>query len=229
MRILLVEDERKLLESLSYLLKKNGYLVDTAQDGETGIEKASSGMYEVLILDRMLPGMDGVSLLREIRSMGLDTPVIFLTARDNAEDRVEGLDAGADDYLIKPFFADELLARLRALTRRKIKTMVGDCLQTANLLFYPLRCEVFKDSTSIHLTTKESQLLELLMINQGQVITKERIMEKVWGYNSEIEINNVDLYIHYLRKKLATDCIRTVRGVGYFLKDDKQYVSATAL
>lgn len=228
MKLLLVEDEKKLIESLSHLLKKNGYVVDAALDGETGIEIAASGSYDVIILDRMLPSIDGLSLLREIRALGLDTPVLFLTAKDSTHDRVEGLDAGADDYLIKPFFAEELLARLRALTRRKTKHLVDDCLKVADLLFYPLRCEVIKDHLTIHLTTKESQLLELLMINQGHVLTKERIMEKVWGYNSDTEISNVDLYIHYLRKKLNVPYIKTVRGVGYFLQDDT-HVSAAAL
>ncbi|BBB90399.1 MAG TPA: response regulator transcription factor [Methylomusa anaerophila] len=228
MKLLLVEDESKLTDALSHLLKKNGYAVDTAMDGETGIEMAATGAYDALILDRMLPALDGLSLLREIRSLGFDTPVLFLTAKDGAKDRVEGLDAGADDYLVKPFFADELLARLRALIRRKSRNLVGDSLEAAGLILYPLRCEVMKNGKVIHLTVKETHLLELLMNNYGQVITKERIMEKVWGYNSETEITNVDLYIHYLRKKLNVPYIKTVRGVGYYLQEDTR-VPATAL
>ncbi|HMM21746.1 MAG TPA: response regulator transcription factor [Selenomonadales bacterium] len=221
MKLLLVEDEERLVEALTYLLKKNGYLVDAAQDGETGVEMAATGVYDIIILDRMLPYLDGISLLREIRSMGLDTPVLFLTAKDSPKDKVEGLDAGADDYLVKPFFNDELLARLRALCRRKGKDLQGDTVDAAGLVFDPLRCEVTKGDEVIHLTLKESLLLELLIRNYGRVITKERIMEKIWGYNSDTEMANINLYIHYLRKKLKVSSIKTVRGVGYFLQEDK--------
>lgn len=227
MKLLIVEDEDKLVEALSYVLKKNGYAVDAALDGETGIEMASTGVYDIIVLDRMIPNLDGLSLLKEIRSLGLDTPVLFLTAKDAPKDRVEGLDAGADDYLVKPFFTGELLARLRALTRRKNKDFIGNTIEAAGLVFDPLRCEVTKDHEIIHLTLKESLLLELLIRNYGRVITKESIMEKVWGYNSDIEIANVDLYIHYLRKKLNVSSIKTVRGVGYYLQEDA-HVSATA-
>lgn len=216
MRLLLVEDELKLADALCHVLKKCGYVVDNAADGETGTEMASTGIYDIIILDRMLPRRDGLSFLREFRSHGFDTPVLFLTAKDTAKDRVEGLDAGADDYLVKPFFTDELLARLRALTRRKNKDIVSDTISTAELTFNPLKCEVVKCNKTIHLTAKESLLLELLMRNLGQVVTKERMMEKVWGYNSDTDIANVDLYIHYLRKKLGPSSIRTVRGIGYF-------------
>jgi len=227
MKLLLVEDENKLVDALSYVLKKNGYVVDIAQDGESGIEMAATGVYDIIILDRMIPGRDGLSLLKELRSMGIESPVMFLTAKDAPKDRVEGLDAGADDYLVKPFFTDELLARLRALARRKGKELVRNTVTAAGLVFDPMRCEVIKDDEVIHLTLKESLLLELLIRNCGQVITKERIMEKVWGYNSDTEIANVDLYIHYLRKKLNTSNIRTVRGVGYYLQEDKDVSAVT--
>ena len=228
MKLLLVEDEDRLIDALSHLLKKGGYAVDSALDGDTGIEMASTGIYDVVILDRMLPNLDGLSLLREFRKLGFDTPVLFLTAKDAAKDRVEGLDAGADDYLVKPFFADELLARLRALTRRKSKQLEDDSLQAGDLVFYPLQCQVIRGDQIIHLTMKESHLLELLMVNKGRVVTKDQIMAKVWGYNSETEISNVDLYIHYLRKKLDIPYIKTVRGVGYFLQEEKN-VPAVAL
>ncbi len=227
MKLLIVEDEDKLVEALSYVLKKNGYAVDAALDGETGIEMASTGIYDIIVLDRMIPNLDGLSLLKEIRSLGLDTPVLFLTAKDAPKDRVEGLDAGADDYLVKPFFTGELLARLRALTRRKNKELIGNTIEAAGLVFDPLRCEVTKGNEVIHLTLKESLLLELLIRNYGRVITKENILEKVWGYNSDIELANVDLYIHYLRKKLNVSSIKTVRGVGYYLQEDT-HVSAAA-
>jgi Response regulators consisting of a CheY-like receiver domain and a winged-helix DNA-binding domain len=219
MKLLLVEDHRKLAEALGHTLKKCGYAVDTALDGETGIEMATNGVYDIIVLDRMLPCRDGIAFLKEYRSLGFDTPVLMLTAKDALQDRVEGLDAGADDYLTKPFFTDELLARLRALTRRKSKDLVGNTICAAGLTFDPLRGEVRKSGEVIHLTPKESLLLELLMRNIGQVVPKERIMEKVWGYNTETEIANVDLYIFYLRKKLNVENIRTVRGIGYYFQD----------
>jgi two-component system copper resistance phosphate regulon response regulator CusR len=220
MKLLLIEDEQRLVEALSYLLKKNGYATDTATDGETGVEMALTGVYDVIILDRMLPKLDGISLLQEFRHRGFDTPVLFLTAKDTLKDRVEGLDAGADDYLVKPFSTEELLARLRALARRKNKELINATITVSGMVFDPLRGEVSKENKIIQLSVKESQLLELLMCNQGQVITKERIFEKIWGYYSGTDIANVDLYIHYLRKKLNTTAIKTVRGVGYFFEEN---------
>lgn len=219
MKLLLVEDEAKLIEALTHLLKKNGYMVDAALNGETGCEMACTGIYDLIILDRMLPRQDGLSILREIRSLGLDMPVIFLTAKDTPQDRTEGLDAGADDYLVKPFSIDELLARLRALSRRKGKELAQDTFGAAGLIFDPLRSQVKKGDEVIQLTVKESQLLELLIRNHDRVVTKQRIMEKVWGYNSETDMANVNLYIHYLRKKLNVGCIKTVRGIGYYFQE----------
>ncbi|VBB09141.1 transcriptional regulatory protein c terminal [Lucifera butyrica] len=220
MKVLLVEDESKLIEALSHLLRKSGYVVDTASDGETGTEMASTGIYDVIVLDRMLPRRDGLSLLQEVRSMGIDTPVLMLTARDAPKDRVEGLNAGADDYLVKPFFIDELLARLRVLTRRKTQELVGDKIKAAGLSLDPLRGQVRKGAETFQLTITESLLLEMLMRNSGKVVTKERILEKIWGYNSELDVANVNLYIYYLRKKLRISNIKTVRGIGYYLQED---------
>ncbi len=216
MRLLLVEDEERLVEALSYLLRKNGYTVDTALDGNLGMEMASTGIYDVIILDRMLPGLDGIQILVEIRRQQFDTPVLLLTAKDAPKDRVEGLDAGADDYLVKPFATDELLARLRALGRRKSKPFADIRVSAGDLILDPLRCEVNKGEEVISLSAKESLLLQLLMGNPGQVVSKERIFEKVWGYYSEAEFANVELYIHYLRKKLGNEYIKTVRGIGYY-------------
>lgn len=216
MRLLLVEDEERLVEALSYLLRKNGYTVDTALDGNLGMEMASTGIYDVIILDRMLPGLDGIQILMEIRRQQFDTPVLLLTAKDAPKDRVEGLDAGADDYLVKPFATDELLARLRALGRRKSKPFADIRVSAGDLILDPLRCEVNKGEEVISLSAKESLLLQLLMGNPGQVVSKERIFEKVWGYYSEAEFANVELYIHYLRKKLGNEYIKTVRGIGYY-------------
>lgn len=220
MRLLLVEDEGRLRDALAHMMKKNGYAVDVAADGDSGMEMAVSGLYDLVILDRMLPGRDGLSILKEFRSLGFDTPVLFLTARDMPKDRVEGLDAGADDYLVKPFSSEELLARLRALARRKGKELVQETLTAAGWELDPLQNEVRKNKQIIKLTGKESLLLELLMRNNGLVVSKERILEKVWGYYADVDPANVELYVHYLRKKLDTACIKTVRGIGYCLKED---------
>lgn len=220
MKLLLVEDELKLVKALSYILKQNGYVVDVATDGETGLEMAVTGSYDLIILDRMLPSQDGLSIIKEYRNQGFHAPVIFMTAKDSPQDRVEGLDAGADDYLIKPFSTDELLARLRALARRKNKELVENTITVAGLTLDPLKCEVLKGTDVIQLSVKEALLLELLMRNHGQVITKELIFERVWGYYSETEFANIELYIHYLRKKLNITCIKTVRGVGYYFQGE---------
>lgn len=214
MKLLLLQNDERLIEALSHLLKKNGFVVDTALDGDIGIDMACTGVYDVIVLDHMLPRRDGLSLLKEFRSLGYTTPVLFLTAKDAVEDRTEGLNAGADDYLIKPFYTVELLARLRALGRRKDKDLVENTFADDGLIFDPLRSEVIKDDKVISLTLKESQLLELLVRNHGKVVTKEWIMQKIWGYNSETGMATINLYVHYLRKKLNIS-IKTVRGVGY--------------
>ena len=220
MRILLIEDEPRLSEALAYILKKNKYGVDTAYDGETGQAMAEAGVYDLIILDRMLPRKDGVTLLIELRSQGINTPVLLLTAKDSIQDKIEGLDAGADDYLVKPFSTDELLARLRALGRRPSSNIQDEQLTVAGLILKPLHCELAKGSETVKLTLKESLLLELFMRNPGQVITKEQILDRVWGLDTEVETNNVEIYVHYLRKKLNSPTVRieTVRGIGYCLK-----------
>ncbi len=218
MKLLLVEDESKLVDALSHILKKNGFVIDAALDGQTGFEMACTGIYDIIILDRMLPQKDGLAVLREFRNQGHDTPILFLTAKSTPEDRAEGLNAGADDYLIKPFFSVELLARLQALARRKNKDLTENVLVADDLVFNPLRAQVTKNSKVIQLTLKESQLFELLMRNYGLVVTKERIIQKVWGFNSEAEFTTVNLYIHYLRKKLKLSNLKTVRGIGYYLQ-----------
>ncbi len=223
MRILLVEDEKRLSEALSYILKKNRYAVDTALDGITGQDLAETGIFDVIILDRMLPGRDGISILKYLREKGVKTPILMLTAKDSIADRVEGLDAGADDYLIKPFSTEELLARIRALGRRQSELIPCDSLQAASLVLHTLRGEVECRGKAVKLTAKETQLLELFLRNKGQVITREQILDRVWGLDSEVEMNNVEIYIYYLRKKLeplpAEVRIDTVRGIGYCLKE----------
>ena len=221
MKLLLVDDENKLVDALSHLLKKNGFVVDVAMDGETGIEMACTGVYDIIILDRMLPYLDGFSLLKEFRRLGHTTPVLFLTAKDTPEDRAAGLNLGADDYLVKPFFTVELVARLHALARRKNNDLTDTLLTIDDIIFDPQRGQVIKKGTVIQLTLKEAQLLELLIRNQGQVVTKQRIIEKVWGYNSEAEESTINIYVHYLRKKINMSNLKTVRGVGYYLQKSK--------
>ncbi|MEN6568360.1 MAG: response regulator transcription factor [Veillonellales bacterium] len=220
MKLLLVDDENKLVEALSHLLKKNGFVVDTALDGKAGMDMACTGNYDVIILDRMLPYMNGILLLKEFRRLGYTTPVLFLTAKDTPEARAEGLNAGADDYLVKPFFTVELVARLYALARRKNKDIVDTILTFNDIIFDPQRAQVTQNGRIIHLTLKESQLLELLIRNCGQVITKQRIIETVWGYNSDALESTINIYIHYLRKKINLSKLKTVRGIGYYLQKD---------
>lgn len=223
MRLLLVEDEVRLSEALVYILKKNKYAVDAVYDGISGFEMAESGIYDLIILDRMLPGKEGLEILKELRKIGIMTPVLILTARDAIRDRVEGLDAGADDYLIKPFSTDELLARIRALSRRNTESIQSESLTLSSMVFNPLKCEIECEGESLKLTMKESQLLELLLRNKNQVITREQILDRVWGIDSDVEINNIEVYLSYLRKKLSSiKCninIETIRGVGYCLKE----------
>lgn len=219
MRLLLVEDEPKLNEALSYILKKEGYVVDAAVDGQKGLEMAFLAIYDVMIIDWLLPQVDGITIITELRSQGNNVPILLLTAKDRTIDRVQGLDSGADDYLVKPFSTDELLARLRALVRRKGKEIVDHIIRIGNFTFDALKGVLLTEKGEISLTVKEASLLELLADNRGKVITKERIYEKVWGYNSQSDFANVDLYIYYLRKKLGSVYIKTVRGVGYYLED----------
>jgi DNA-binding response OmpR family regulator len=221
MKLLLVDDEVRLVEALAHTLKKHGYVVDFATDGDIAWEMASSDEYDLIILDRMLPGRDGLSILRDLRTQGISTPILFLTARDTFQDRVEGLDAGADDYLVKPFSKDEFLARIRALLRRRGKELASPIITACGLRLDVTSGKEAMSDRSITLTAKETLLLELLMRNYGRIVTKQTILSKVWNYNAEIEMANVDLYIHYLRKKLGTQCIQTVRGIGYCIREEK--------
>lgn len=218
MKLLLVDDESKFVEALSHLLKKNGFVVDIAMDGNTGMDMACTEAYDIIILDRMLPCLDGISLLKKLRELGHQTPVLFLTAKDAPEERAKGLNAGADDYMVKPFSAVELIARLYALARRKGKEIVDNIITIDDMTFDPQRAQVIKKGQIINLTLKESQLLELLIRNYGQVVTKQRILEKVWGYNSDTVESTINIYVHYLRKKIQLSNLKTVRGLGYYLK-----------
>ena len=218
MKLLLAEDEPKLASALSYLMKKNGYIADVAADGETALEMAATGVHDMLVLDRVLPLRDGLSVLREYRALNFENPVLFLTAIDSVQDRIEGLDAGADDYMVKPFSSTELLARIRALTRRAVPAEKKDTVAVAGIFLDPSRSEAKICNSWVKLTVKESMILELLMRNFGQVIPTDRILEKVWGEHSAVYRPYVHLYIHYLRKKLPTICLKTIHDVGYCLQ-----------
>lgn len=221
MRILIVEDELPLAEALTQILKKNNYTVDAVNDGESGLDNALSNIYDLIILDIMLPKMDGISILKNIRKEGLSTPVILLTARGEITDKVIGLDSGADDYLAKPFASEELLARIRALSRRKGEVLQDNSLKFGDLQLNPSTLKLTKGSKEIKLILKESQLLELLIMRKNLASSKELIIEKLWGFDSEVEHNHVEVYISFLRKKLtylnSKVTINTVRGVGYIL------------
>lgn len=225
MRLLLVEDEVMLSDALVYILKKNNYNVDTAYDGIEAEEMAETQIYDLIILDRMLPGKDGIDVLKELRKKEIGVPVIILTAMDSVGSRVEGLDSGADDYLVKPFSTDELLARIRALGRRHINFIQDNSIELSSMCFDPLRGEIECHGKKIKLTSKESHLFELLVRNKNQVITKDQILDRVWGIDSDIEMNNnIEVYFSHLRKKLrsinSSVVIETVRGIGYCLRED---------
>ena len=220
MRILLVEDEPKMLAFLKQGLEEQRYAVDTADNGEDGLHWALNFAYDVLVLDIMLPGMDGIEVCRTLRNRHIPTPVLMLTARDTVDDRVQGLDCGADDYLVKPFAFRELLARIRALSRRdsmqKTTTLIiGD------LLLDTVTHTAKRGDTPIELTTKEYALLEFLMLHPNQVLSRTVIAEHLWSYDYAPDSNVVDVYIRYLRRKIddayEDKYIRTIRGTGYQL------------
>ena len=223
MRILLVEDEVRLSQALVEIFQKNRYGIDAVYTGPEGLKYAQSGIYDAIILDIMLPGMDGITILKTLRDERNQVPVLLLTAKDEVTDKVKGLDYGADDYMTKPFSTEELLARVRALTRRK-GDVKEDCIRFGDLLLNKSTCELSKiNGDSIKLSLKEFQIVELLFENPHQIIDKERIITKIWGGDSDAEYNNVEVYISFLRKKMeqlkVRTRIRTARGIGYSLEE----------
>ena len=223
MYILVVEDERRLAQVVRKVLEEEGHTVDVAHDGEEGLAMAMDGSHDVVLLDVLLPGIDGFEVCRSLRASRVDTPVLLLTALDAVEDRVRGLDAGADDYLPKPFAFQELLARLRALGRRRVQAHEPDQLQMADLMLDLRRRRAVRDGRTIDLSPKEFALLEFLMRNQGRVVTRTQILDHVWGYDYSPDSNLVDVYVTYLRRKIdrghGQKLIRTVRGAGYAVGD----------
>ncbi|MBR0229636.1 MAG: response regulator transcription factor [Clostridia bacterium] len=224
-KILLVEDEEKLARFVELELKHEGYAVDKAFDGREGLEKAEGGGYDLLLLDIMLPGLNGLEVLRRLRKAGSSMPVIMLTARDAVMDKVTGLDMGADDYVTKPFSIEELLARIRASLRKQTaqKQETG-LLSCGGLTVDVSRHRVTRDGKDIELTGREFSLLQYFMENKTIVLTRDQLLEKVWGYEYLGETNVVDVYVRYLRGKIddgfEPKLLQTVRGVGYVLRDD---------
>lgn len=225
MRILLVEDEKRMAQALCEILRLEKYEVDHYADGTDGLAAIESDLYDIIILDVMLPGMNGYEIAKEARRCGIRTPILMLTAKAELDDKVTGLDSGADDYLTKPFMTKELLARLRALGRRNINTPDGTLsfgdisLDTSTLT---LSCVT--NGQSVRLSEKEYHILEYLISNSGRILTREQFAVKIWGYESDAEYNNVEVYMSFTRKKLAfvgaKAEIKAVRGVGYELRCD---------
>jgi len=223
MRLLVVEDEKKVSSFIKKGLEEEGYAVDVAFDGKTGLQMAMDRVHDLIVLDIHLPGMDGLSLLHRLRTAKVSTPVLLLTVRANIEDKVLGLDSGADDYLTKPFAFQELVARIRALLRRQTEAELP-VLRFADLILDPARRVVLRGGKKIDLTAKEYALLDYFIRNPGRVLTRTMIVEHVWDYNFDSMTNIIDVYVNYLRRKIDSDrehkLIHTVRGVGYVLKEE---------
>ena len=222
MKVLLAEDEKRMNRALCEILRQEGYEVTSVENGEDALYEVESGIYDLAVLDVMMPGMHGFEVAKKARKEGIRTPILMLTAKSELDDKVEGLDSGADDYLTKPFLTKELLARLRALGRRNLPTNDGSFTYedlTLDVKAAVLKCE---NGQSVRLGEKELRILEYLIANQGQVLTREQIALKVWGYESDSEYNNVEVYLSFVRKKLAfveSKCeIKALRGIGYELR-----------
>ena len=224
MRLLIVEDERAMAEGLCALLERQGYAADPVFDGVSGLDCAMSGLYDLIVLDIMLPKMDGLEVLTRLRNARVETPVLMLTARSSVEDRIRGLDHGADDYLTKPFDTGEFLARVRALTRRKDVPLEEE-LAFGDIRLDRRRLELCRGEERLRLGPKGFQVMECLLMNKNQIVPRNLLCEKVWGLLNESEYNNVEVYISFLRKKLRalhSDVqIRTLRNAGYFLEVQK--------
>jgi len=223
MRILVVEDEKKVASFIKRGLEEENFTVDMAYDGEEGLYMAETNPYDLILMDLMLPKMDGLAVIKEMRNKGSKTPVLCLTAKDTVEDIVSGLDSGSDDYLTKPFAFAELVARVRALLRRGTQDR-GAEIRFADLRLDPVAHKVWRGNKEIDLTAKEYALLEYFMRNPNQILTRTMIAEHVWDYTFDSFTNIIDVYVNYLRKKVDRDydkkLIHTVRGIGYVLKEE---------
>ena len=223
MRLLLIEDDESLCLSLSYQLRQDGFAPETSHDGEEGLLWARQQGYDLILLDRMLPGMDGLTLLRQLRREGIHTPVIFLTALGQLGDKTGGLDAGADDYIVKPFAYDELLARIRCVLRRPAVLSGGDLLRYGDVTYDPGSLTLRRGTASTALSKRLGDLLELFLRNPGQTLPRQTILLRVWGMETEVEDGNLDNYTYFLRRSLrkvgSTLRLTTVRGIGYRLEE----------
>jgi len=223
MRILLVEDDKNIVRFVKKGLLENSFSVDVATDGEEGLDSVLRMKYDLIVLDIMLPKMDGVEVLKRLRGFGIRTPVVFLTAKDSVGDIVQGLNSGADDYLTKPFSFSELVARIQAILRREKAAPPPSRLQAADLVLEPDGHRVFRGKSKIELTPKEYALLEFFMRHPGQIITRSMISEKIWDYHFDTSTNIVDVHVSNLRSKIDKDfepkLLHTVKGVGYVLED----------
>ena len=222
MNILLIEDEKNLSEALTLLLKKEKYSVDAVYDGEKGLEFGMTGRYDVILLDIMLPKMNGYEVLERLRKEKIATPILLLTARNQTSDKVKGLDLGADDYLAKPFSTGELMARIRALLRRKTETLITNERSFGDITLNVSNFEMTCGDKKVKVSLKESEIMQYFLARPNFVVTKDELIIKLWGYDSEVEYNNIEVYISFLRKKLtylgSNVSIGTVRGVGYKLE-----------
>jgi DNA-binding response OmpR family regulator len=221
MKILLVEDEVKLTQALQFLLKKQMIDAEIANDGEEGLMLSEKDIYDVVVLDIMLPNVTGLEILENMRKKGISTPVLMLTAKDTVDDRVKGLELGADDYLIKPFATKELIARIHALGRRKNTEYKGETFKYEDLEYDPKNLTLVVGDISLKIPKKEGDLIEMLINRPNQVFTREQIIDRLWGLETDVLENNIEIYIHHLRKRLeSSKCkIETVRGIGYILKE----------
>lgn len=228
MRILIVEDEIYLADTLKAILKKNNYLVDVVHDGEAGYDNALTDIYDLILLDIMLPKMDGITVLKSIRESKITTPVILLTAKGQLSDKVFGLDNGADDYLPKPFETEELLARIRANLRRRNDILCDERLKYGDLVLDKSNLYLMRAEHKVTLTLKEAELMEFFILRKQTVSSKDLIIERIWGYDSDADYNHVEVYVSFLRKKItflhSTVSIHTVRGIGYTLKENDNNV-----
>lgn len=224
MRVLLVEDEIKLTQALKHIANKENINMDIANDGLEGLYMAEKMSYDVIILDIMLPGMNGLEILKHLRDKSLSVPILLLTARGSVEDKVNGLNLGADDYLPKPFATQELFARIKALSRRINTEYQGNTFSFGNMVFYKDLKKLIINQEEIQLPKKESEIIEMFMRNPKQILTREQILDKVWGYDTDVTENNIEICIYHLRKKMGNDAgavIRTIRGTGYLLEEKK--------
>lgn len=221
MRILLVEDNEKLNDSLKYQLEKDGFLVDACGDGEEALYYIRQQIHDVILLDRMLPSLDGASVLKRMRQEHISTPVILITALGTLNDRVSGLDMGADDYLVKPFAYEELSARIRCITRRSREMAAGETLSYGNIVYHTKESLLKGSEKSCLLSKREGELLETFLRNKEQTLSRNILLTKVWGPDCDVEDGNLDNYIHFLRRRLKSVnsdiSIKTVRGIGYRL------------